>query len=173
MASARGWIGFSTLPRGVLFVLWPSVVVGVARREAVDLVVHDDVGQIEVAAHGVDEVGHADAVAVAVAAHRHDVQVVVGERGPGGHGQRASVQAVHTVRVDEPGQVRRAADAGDDQHVVGLDLQLDDGFLQRLEDAEIPATRTPVGIDASFEALEREFHRGHGNPFLLNAPGLR
>jgi hypothetical protein len=28
MARARGWTGFSTLPRGVLFVLWPSVVVG-------------------------------------------------------------------------------------------------------------------------------------------------
>src|SRR6185503_17523305 len=82
---------------------------GLPGRQAVDLVVHDDVGQVDVAPHRVQEVVAADAVAVAVAAGHDRLHLVVGQRGAGRDGQRATVQRVHAEGVDVAGQVRRAA----------------------------------------------------------------
>ena len=121
---------------------------GLAGGEAVDLVVHDDVGEVDVAAHGVDEVAAADAEAVAVAAGDEDGHGVVGHLDAGGDGERAAVQGVHAVGVDEAGEVGGAADAADGGDLVLGDLQLDEGFLDGGEDAEVAAAGTPVGIDA-------------------------
>src|SRR5215470_14748132 len=49
-----------------------------SRREAVDLIVHDDVSQIDVAAHGMNEVVAADTVAVAIAAGGDNLKLVIG-----------------------------------------------------------------------------------------------
>ncbi len=89
-----------------------------AGGEAVDLVIHDDVGEIEVAAHGVDEVADADAVAVAIAAGDDHLEIGVGQLDAGGHRDSASMQGVHAVGVHIAGQVGGAADAGDDDQVL-------------------------------------------------------
>src|SRR5207247_1145556 len=98
---------------------------------------------------------------VAVSSPRDHVQVVVGQGRSGGHGQGPSVQAVHAVGVDEAGQVRRAADPGDHEDLVGGDAQLEDGFLEGLQDPEVAASRAPVGMDFAVEALQRQFGCGH------------
>ena len=120
---------------------------GLPGGEAVDLVVHHDVGQVEVATHGVDEVAGADAEAVAVAARDQDGHGVVGELHAAGNGERPAVQRVHAVGVDEAGEVGGAADAADRRDLVLRNLQFDQRLLYGGEDAEVPASRAPVGVD--------------------------
>ena len=126
-----------------------------AGGEAVDLVVHHDVEQVDVAAHGVHEVVAADAEAVAVAAGHQHGQIVIGELHSSGHRQRAAVQGVHAVGVDVAGKVGGTADTADGDHVVVRYLQLDQGLLDRGEHAKIAAAGTPVGIDFAFQIGHR------------------
>ena len=118
-------------------------------RQAINLVVHHDVGQIDVAAHGVNEMVAADAETVAVAAGADDFQLVVAQLDAGGHRQRAAVQRVHAVGVDVARQVGGAADAADDADLMRLQAQLEDRCLERGEDGEIAAAGAPVGVDAA------------------------
>ena len=120
---------------------------GLSGGEAVDLVVHHDVGEVEIATHGVDEVAGADAKAVAVAARDEDGHGVVGELHAAGYGKRPAVKRVHAVGVDEAGEVGGAADAADRHDFMLGDLEFDKGLLHGGEDSEVPASRTPVGID--------------------------
>jgi hypothetical protein len=66
------------------------------RGQAIDLVVHDDIGQVDVAAHRLNEVVQADTVAVAVTARGYHCDRGVGQPGASGKRQRAAVQAVCT-----------------------------------------------------------------------------
>ena len=76
-----------------------------ARGQAVDLVVHHQVGEVDVAARGMHQVVSADAVAVPVAAGRDHGELVVPQLGARRYRERAPVQGVHTVRIDVAGQV--------------------------------------------------------------------
>ncbi len=102
-----------------------------------------------------DEVAAADAEAVAVAAGDQHGQLVVGQLEARGHRQRAAMQRVHAVGVDEAGEVGGAADAADRGHLVVGDLQLDQRLLHRGEHAEVAATGAPVGIDLALEVGHR------------------
>ena len=82
-----------------------------ALGEAVGLVVHDHVGDVDVAARGVREVAAADREAVAVAADRDHVELGVGELHAHRGRQRAAVDAVEPVGRDEAREAARAADA--------------------------------------------------------------
>ena len=76
-----------------------------ASGEAIDLVVHHDVGQVDVATGGVSEVVAADAVAIAVPAGDEYGEVVVGELGASGDSQGAAVEGVHPVGIEVARQV--------------------------------------------------------------------
>ncbi len=52
---------------------------GLASGKAVDLVVHNDVEQVDVAAHGVDEMVAADPETVTIASGHQNSELVVGE----------------------------------------------------------------------------------------------
>src|SRR4030095_10930098 len=95
-----------------------------ARRQSIDLVVHHDVGQIDIAAYAMIEVFPTDSVPVAVSSGGDDLEFVIGQLGSRGHGQGAAVQGVHAVSVEVAVQVRRADDAADGQDFVGLEPQL-------------------------------------------------
>ena len=69
--------------------------------ETIHGVVHDDVGEVDVLASGVDEVVAANGEAVAVAAEDKDVEVIVAEADAGGEGQGAAVNVMAAVGVDE------------------------------------------------------------------------
>ena len=92
--------------------------------KSVNLVIHDEVGKVEIPAHRVDEVPEADAVSVPVATGNHHLQVVIGKLCARGHRHRPPVQAVHSVGVNEARKVRRAADARNQKEVLGLDGKL-------------------------------------------------
>jgi hypothetical protein len=71
----------------------------------------------------VEEVIASDGDAVAVAADHDDVQLRPRKLDAGRDRQSAAVQRVEAVRLDVAGQARRAADAGDDDRLVRLELQ--------------------------------------------------
>src|SRR5205823_14549775 len=119
----------------------------------VNLVIHDEVSQVVVAAHAMYEVIAADAVAVAVAARGDDLQAVIAQLNAAGNSHRAPMERVHAVGVDEAGEVRGAADAADDNDFVRLKPQFSQRQLQRREDTEVAATGTPVGVDLPLEIL--------------------
>ena len=91
----------------------------------------------------------ANAVAVAIAAGADDFQFVVRQLDAGGHSQGAAMQGVHAVGVDVARQVRGAADAADDTDLMRLQAEVEQRGLERGEDGEIAAARTPVGMDAA------------------------
>ena len=101
-----------------------GVPVGLGRRRrlalghSVDVVVHHDVGQVDVAPARVQEVIAADRVAVAVAAGDEHRQFGARDLEAGCRGERAAVHAVEAVAGRVRGNARRAADAGDDDDLV-------------------------------------------------------
>ena len=123
---------------------------GLAGGQPVNLVVHHDVSQVHVAAHGVGEMVAADAEAVAIAAGADDLQLVVAELDAGADGEGAAVQGVHAVGVDEAGQVGGTADAADGHHLVRLQAQFEQRGLQRGQHRKIPAAGAPIGVDFAF-----------------------
>src|SRR5205823_7067667 len=86
--------------------------------EPIDLIVHHEVGEIDVAAHDVHEVVPADAEAVPIAARNHHLETMVAELGSGRDGQRAAVERMHAVGVDVARQVGGAADSADGEDLV-------------------------------------------------------
>ena len=106
------------------------------------------------------EVIAADAEAIAVTAGDEHGELMVGHLDAGGDRQRAAVQGVHAVGLNEAGEVRGAADAADGDDLVIGNLELDEGLLHRGQHAEVAAAGAPVGIDAAFEIGRRERLRG-------------
>src|SRR5215470_924669 len=95
-----------------------------SRRKAVNLIVHNDVRHIDVAPHGVNEVIAADTVAVAVPAGGDNFKFVVGELGACGHGEGAPMKGVHSIAINETGDIGGTADTADHHHLVRLESQL-------------------------------------------------
>ncbi len=95
----------------------------------------------------------ADRVAVAIATEDEDVEIGTGKRDAGGEWQGAAVDEVDAVGVDEIGETRGAADAGDaDDFLVGQAELLDD-VEEGGEDGEVTAGRAPgrvVGFELFF-----------------------
>jgi len=98
----------------------------------------------------VDEVVPADPVAVAVTAGGDHFEVGVRELRGAGHGQRAPVDRVEPVRVEVAVQLAGTADTGTQQSFLGRAPDFRERLLERLQDAEVAATRTPgrLGLDA-------------------------
>lgn len=118
-----------------------------ARGQSVNLVIHDDVRQIKIAAHGVDEMIESDALPVAISACNHHIERVVGEFGAARHRHGAPMQAVNAISVEESRQVRRAPNARDEEHILGGKIQLLGRNLQGAKHTEVAAPRTPVGLN--------------------------
>jgi len=95
-----------------------------ALGHAVHMVVHDDVGQVDVAPASMQKVVAADGVAVAVAARHHDREVGPRQLQPARRGERAPVHAVKSVAGGVGRDARGAADAGDDGDVLRPQIEL-------------------------------------------------
>src|SRR5215467_13393337 len=102
-----------------------------------------------------DEMITADTKAISVATGHDDCKVVISQFHACGYGKRTAMQGMHAIGIDESGEIRRAADAADSDHVVIWDLQLDERLLNRSEDSEVPTSRTPVGIHLSLQICHR------------------
>lgn len=119
---------------------------GLPLGQSVDLVVVDKELHVDVPADRRHEMVAAFAVAIAVAGgddHRHGV---VGEPDPCCHRQGPAVQAVEGVASGIVRQLGRLADARNQGDLMGFKLQIDHRLLERFQDREIAATRTPSRI---------------------------
>ena len=124
--------------------------------EAVDEVVHDDVGHFDVFAGGVVDVVAADGKGVAVAAKDENMQVRARKRDAGCKGKRPSVDVVHSVRLDEVGKAAGTTDAGDCGDFFVPDFSLFNQFEVKGEDGKIAASRTPSRmVGGEFFLFER------------------
>ena len=88
-------------------------------RETVDLIVHHNIGQVDIAPRNMHEMVASDAVAIAIPTGGDDRQLVVTHLGPRSHGQSPAVQGVHAVGVEVSRQIRRTADSADCQDLMG------------------------------------------------------
>ena len=84
--------------------------------------------------------------AVAVAAEQEDVQIGPGEADAGGQRDGAAVDEVGAVAVDEIGKARGAADAGEGDDLLVIDLAFLENLVIGGEDGEVAAAGTPGGV---------------------------
>ena len=129
-----------------------------AGGESVDLVVHHQVGQVDVAARRVGQVVAADAIAIPVASRADHGQAVIGHLDAGSNRQKAAVEGMHAVGVEIAGKVRRAADAAYDAHVMGLNPHLRRHFLKAGENTKVPTTWTPVRVNFALKVFRCELN---------------
>jgi hypothetical protein len=113
--------------------------------QGIDLIVVNQIGDVMIAAQRVEEVIPALSVAIAVTAHSENRQLRIGHLGPGSRGERSAVKDVEHVAVEVVRQFARLADTRDHEHPVGLDVELNEGALDRCQDGEIAAARAPGG----------------------------
>jgi len=114
--------------------------------ETVDLIVHDDVGQIHILTSDVIKVITTDREAVAITTEDEDFEVGAAEADAGGERHGATVNEVPAVSVDE---VRKAGGATDTRHgddVFVRVIKLFEGAVEGGEDREISTTGTPSGM---------------------------
>ena len=90
--NGTAWVGFGFAPNR-------SRRRGLVLGEAVDEVVHDDIGKIDVLTSGVVEVVSSDGKSVAVATEHEDVKVGTGEGNAGSKGKGTAVNEVDAVGV--------------------------------------------------------------------------
>ena len=129
---------------------------GLSLGEPVDLVVEEDVGHVEVAAAGVDEVTGADAETVTVATNADNSEFRVRQLDAGSERQEAAVQSVHAVGWEVVRRFAGAANAADDGDTVRQQAEFGQRLLQRAEDSEVTTSRTPVVGVGDLEVLGRD-----------------
>ena len=90
-----------------------------------------------------------------------DVEVGAGKGNAGGKRHSAAVDEMDAVGVDEVGEARGAADAGDADDLFVGDPQFLDDVEEGGEDGEVTTARTPRGV-VRFEHLLGESFGGGG-----------
>src|SRR5579864_2347326 len=106
--SQRNWVHRRfDVAEGHAFCLHANAAGGrcLAGSEAVDLVVHHDVEQVNIAAHAVHEVIAANAEAVTIATRHKYGQIVIRKLHSSGDSKSPAVQRVHAIGIDEAGEV--------------------------------------------------------------------
>jgi hypothetical protein len=131
-----GRVGFTLEPdrrrrRGLLF------------GQAIDEVVHDEIGHVDVLARSVIDMVAAYRETVAVATEEEDVQVGPGQADAGGQRDGAAVNVVRAVAVDEIGKARRTTDPREGDDLLVIEVAFLEDFVERGEHREIAAARTP------------------------------
>ena len=121
-----------------------------ALGHAVDVVVHDDVGHVDIAPAGVQEMVAADRIAVAVAAGDDNGQIRPRHFQAGGERQRAAVDAVKAVAIGIGGDARRAADARHHADLFRRQAELREGAAERHQHVIVAAAGTPDRLHVGF-----------------------
>ena len=114
--------------------------------QTVNLIVHDDVGQVDVFAGHVIEVIAANGEPVAVAAEDEDLEVGAAQADAGGKWHGTTMDEVSAMGVDEVGEPGRAADTGHRDDIFVRVIELFEGAVKGREHREVTATRAPRGM---------------------------
>ncbi len=116
---------------------------GLFLRQAIDEVVHDEIGHVDVLARAVIEMVATDGKTVAVAAEQEHVQIGPGETNAGRKWDGAAVNVMRAVAVDEIWKTRRTTDSGEGDDLFVLEIAFLEDLVKRSEHGEIAATGTP------------------------------
>ena len=125
---------------------------------AVDAVVHDDRGELDIAPRRVDEMVAPDGQRVAVAHRYDDVQVGPRHLDARGEGQRPSVQRVHGVEVHVPRYAGRTADAGHHDEGRGIIAQIVHAVQHGVEHVPVAAAGAPQVRKETFPDQRADGH---------------
>ena len=117
--------------------------------QAVNKIVHDDVGQAEIFAGGMVQVISPDGKSVAVTTEDEDMTVRAGQADGGGKGQGATVNVVHAMGVHEIGETAGASDACNRDDLLVRNLELLQHAVENGQHGEVTATGTPRGVVGS------------------------
>ena len=90
-----------------------------------------------------DEVIAADREAVTISPEREDMKVIVAQTDAGGKWERAPVQIVAAVSVDEIGETRRAADPGKGDDLLVWVVEAFENTVERRQNSEVSTSWTP------------------------------
>jgi len=127
-------------------------------RQAIDEIIHDDIGHLDVFAGGVVDVIAPNGEGVTVATENEHVQIRPAQRNTAGEGQGASMNEVNTIGLDEIGETAGTADARDGGDLLVREVALFEQFVIESEDGKIAATGTP-GRMVRGEFFLRDFAR--------------
>jgi hypothetical protein len=135
---------------------------GLALGQAVDAVVEEQDLDGDVAAQRVDEVVGADRQRVAVAADDPHREVIARGGQAGGDGRGAAVDGVHPVGVHVIREAPGAADAGDEDDLLGRDAELGHEALDGGEHRVVAAAGAPARLLVGLEVRLGQRQRGCG-----------
>src|SRR5947199_10444396 len=79
---------------------------------------------------------------------------------------------MHSVRAEEPRQVRRAPDARNDQNLVRLTPQPGAGMEQSVQDAEVATSWAPIWCNFRFEVFRFKYRDCGRHCSLLGFQGF-
>ena len=118
-------------------------------RQAVNLVVHDHVGHLDVLARRVREVVTTDGEGVTITTEDEHVQVRAAQGDTAGERQGAAMDEVRTVRLYEVGEAAGAADARHRRDLLMPHLALLDQFEIERENGEVTTAGAPRRVIGS------------------------
>src|SRR5204863_3794697 len=116
---------------------------GLLFGQAIDEVVHDEIGHVDVLARAVIDMIAADGETVAVAAKEEDVQVRPGQADAGRERDGTAVNVMRAVAVDEIGKTRRATDARERDDLFVIELAFLEEFVEGRQNRKVPTTWAP------------------------------
>ena len=126
---------------------------GLFLRQAIDEVVHDEIGHVDVFARAVIEMVAADGEPVAVAAEQKHMQIGPGETDARRERDGAAMDEMRAVAVDEIRKARRTTDACESDDLFVLEVAFLEHLVERGEHGEIAAAGAPcwmIGGDRFF-----------------------
>ena len=119
---------------------------GLVLGQAVNKIVHDDIGQTDVLARGVVQMIAANGEAVTVATEDEHMHIRAAQRNARGQRQGATVNEVNAVAVDEIREARGATDASDADDLLMRILQLFQHLVEGGEHGEVTTAGAPRGV---------------------------
>jgi len=112
-------------------------------RQTVDLIIVNQVGDVMIAPHGVDEVIAAFTISIPIAADGNDSQLRVGTFRANSRWYRPAVEGIEGVALQVMRQFTCLSDAGDHEYLMRLETEPDERLFNRIQYPEVTAARTP------------------------------
>ncbi len=123
---------------------------GLAFREAVDLVIKDEIRDVHIPFHRVHRVPEANRVGIAVAGADDGVEVFIGAFDALREGERAPVRGVRAVAIVIAADAGRAADTGNEGDIFKSPAFLGADGRNRILNPEVAAAGAPIRNDFVF-----------------------
>ncbi len=136
---------------------------------AINAVVDDDGGEVEIAAGGMNEMVAADGGGIAIAHDDNDLKLGIGQLDSGGKGERSAVGGMERVEIHVDADPPRTANPGDQDDLVLAVAGAVDGADECPQQDAIAAARAPdMGeLFVVAQILVNEFGDfGHSDAFL-------